>query len=212
MNGQYTCLTCGTAIPLDDINVAGDIALCRKCGNASAFSLVSGASGLADAGAGEPPRGVRVERDPMGGGTTIIYKYCIDWRIFLLIPSLLIWIGFGLYVVCGSQLMARSFDWRMSLLGILIILTAASAVAAEFFCKYVITLKHGECTVFYGIRKLGYTRRFTYSRETRVSLFPLTIHITAARHEKTFAMCTAMHDEPRRFIAGLLQREIARGS
>ena len=222
MNGQYTCLTCGAAIPLDDINVASDIALCRKCGNASAFSLIYDASGLADAGTGEPPRGVRVERDLMGGGVSIIYKR-IDRSVFFLIPFTLIWSGVSIGGLYGTQLMNQSFDWKMSLFGIPFLIGTIFLVSSTLmglFGKHTITLKRGEGTVFRGIGKLGRTRTFTYSRDARISLRPSIIRhnngscdeIEVASQGKTFGMCVAIPTDPQRFIAGLLQREIARGS
>ncbi|HQA38902.1 MAG TPA: hypothetical protein PLW27_08350 [Kiritimatiellia bacterium] len=120
MNTRYQCLACGAPIPLDDINVATDVALCRACGRTSAFSLLQAAVDTASS-MGEPPRGIRIERDFMGGGTTLTYK-----------------------------------------------------------------------------------------RMQRNNVPTEEIVVTGAG--STFALCATLPDEPKRFVAGWLQREIARGS
>jgi hypothetical protein len=223
MNSQYTCLTCGAAIPLDDINVSGDIALCRKCGNTSAFSLVSGASGLVGSeGAGEPPRGVWVERDPMGGGVTITHKRVSPLALFF-IPFTLLFGGGSFCAFYGTQLMSGTFVLSDTLAGIPFMIGAAILICVTLtvlFGKYAITLRRGEGTVFFGVGKLGRMRHFTYSRDAKISLRPSDIkrnntpvdEIVVLNRGDTFGMCALLPDKPKRFIAGLLQREIARGT
>jgi hypothetical protein len=42
MPREYECPSCHAAIPMDDVNVKKDLALCRACGQSTAFSLISG--------------------------------------------------------------------------------------------------------------------------------------------------------------------------
>jgi hypothetical protein len=221
MNNQYACLTCGAAIPLEDINVAGDVALCRKCGGTSAFSLISAAPGTAD-GTGEPPRGVRIERDFMGGGVTLTYKR-ISPVVFFLIPFTAVWSGGSLGGIYGSQILKQTFDWKMSLFGLPFLIGTVvllGVVLMALFGKRQLTLQRGNGTVFHGIGKIGRTQRFTYSREARVSLRNSRIQrndvpydeIAVINQGSTFGLFATMPDKPKRFIAGWLQREIARGS
>ena len=222
MSSLYTCLTCGATLSLNDINVAGDTALCRKCGNASAFSLISSISSLTDTGMGKPPRGVRVERDPMGGGVTITHWH-ISLTALFFIPFTVLWSGIPLGSIYVPQLISGTFDRSRSLLGIPFLLGTVALVCVTLtvlFGKHVITLRRGEGTAFYGIGKLGRTRRFTYSRDAKIALRPAdigqgdtpTTEIAVLNQGTTFGMCASIPDTPKRFIAGWLQREIARGT
>jgi hypothetical protein len=222
MSNVYTCLTCGAAIPLDDINVAADVALCRKCGNTSAFSLLHASAGLSSAGTGDPPRGIRIERDFMGGGVTLTCKR-ISPIAFFLIPFTALWSGVSMFGIYGSQIMKRAFDWKMSLAGLPFLLGTVvllSVILMALFGKRQITLRHGSGTVFHGVGRIGWTRRFTYSREARVAFRKTNIHHNKVPYEEivvtgpgtAFGLCATVPDELKRFIAGWLQREIARGS
>ncbi len=221
MNTRYLCLTCGAPIPLDDINVATDVALCRACGHTCAFSLLQAAVDTAS-NMGEPPRGIHIERDYMGGGTTLTYKRVQPYVLFL-IPFTLVWSGVSMSGIYGTQILKRAFDWKMSLFGLPFLfgtVVLLTLILLALFGKHQITLQHGNGRVFHGIGPLGRTRRFTYSRDVRISFRRSNIRHNNVTHEEivvtgansTFALCATLPDEPKRFIAGWLQREIARGS
>ena len=221
MNTRYQCLACGAPIPLDDINVATDVALCRACGRTSAFSLLQAAVDTASS-MGEPPRGIRIERDFMGGGTTLTYKRMQPF-VWILIPFTLVWSGGSMGGIYGTQILKRAFDWKMSLFGLPFLfgtVVLLTVILLGLFGKRRITLQHGSGSVFHGIGRLGRTRRFTYSRDARVSFRKATMQRNTVPTEEivvtgagsTFALCATLPDEPKRFVAGWLQREIARGS
>jgi hypothetical protein len=82
--GEATCPGCGHTIPLDDINVGKDLALCRACGKTWTFSLVNATKELKNISPENPPKGVRVETD-YEGATKITYKRVSPATIFLVI-------------------------------------------------------------------------------------------------------------------------------
>ena len=216
MNAEYSCLACGTVIPLEDVNVASDVALCRKCGYASEFSLVCDISSLADEGTGEPPRGVRVERSLMGDGITIIHKRVSPLVLFF-IPFTLVWSWVTLGSIYESHFRSGTLNlWQLTLEIPFLIANVVLVYLTVFglFGKHVVTLRRDEGTIFRGIGKLGRMRRFTHSRDSRISLLqsaPQVDEIVVLNKGGTFKMCAEIPDTPKRFIAGLIQREIARG-
>ena len=56
----YNCPVCRAAIPLEDVNVAADLALCRACGKTCSFAMLSGSSEISLDCLAHPPRGIRV--------------------------------------------------------------------------------------------------------------------------------------------------------
>ena len=222
MSSQYNCPTCGSLIPLEDINVSNDIALCRKCGKTSPFSQINNVVELANASAGKPPRGVRIESDLMSGGVTITYKR-ISKSVLFLIPFTLFWSGISMGGIYGTQIVKKEFDLTMSLFGLPFLIgtiVLVCSILIGLFGKHAISLRRGEGTYFFGIGKLGRTRRFTYSRDARVSLQATNFTVNNQQSDaivvedrgNTFKMCAMIPDDPKPFIAGTLQREIARGS
>ena len=129
-------------------------------------------------------------------------------------------------VICGiygSQIVKKEFDLTLSLCGLpflIVTIVLVGSILIGFFGKHVISLRRGEGAYFFGIGKLGRTRRFTYSRDARVSLQATDFTVNNQQRDaivvedrgNTFKMCAMMPDKVKPFVAGTLQREIARGS
>jgi hypothetical protein len=88
MQPDYTCPQCGTQIPLDDINVAQDIALCRACGQTTSFAQLAGGAGLGAIDLDAPPRHVTLRTDPLGS-VQIVYRRVSPVALFLVPFTLL---------------------------------------------------------------------------------------------------------------------------
>ena len=219
MSSQYNCPICGTLIPLEDINVSNDIALCRKCGKTTVFSQICDAEYLAEVSAEKPPRGVRIERAAIDGSITICCKR-IDKFALIELPFVLFWESLSFYAFCMTQIRNMKFSWTLTLIGLFFLLLPIKDirnVLFGLFGKHLIMLNHGEGTVFCGIGRLGRTQHFTYSHDARAWLRQLEKHIGVHTEEivvsscgQDFAMCAMMPDKVKPFVAGTLQREIAR--
>src|ERR1039458_2423505 len=101
------CPGCRSLIPLEDINVAKDIALCRSCGKTWALSLVRSAKGMGDGNLEQPPLGVRLETDYEG--TPTIRYHRISRALIFLIPFTALWGGLSLAGLYGSQIKHGAF-------------------------------------------------------------------------------------------------------
>jgi hypothetical protein len=168
---DFRCPHCHASIPPADVNVATDLALCRACGRTTTFAIASGASEITLDCLATLPRGVRVE-EGFFGETTITYRRLSPILLFL-IPFTALWSGGSMIGIYGNQIKEGKFDLAQSLFGIpfafgtIVLLTF---IVYLIFGKWVVMLKSGEGTVFVGAGPLGWTRRFTYNRDTVVSL------------------------------------------
>lgn len=165
------CPGCGQAIPMEDINVAKDLALCRACGKTWTFSLVNATKELKDVNLDNPPRGARVETDHEGG-TKIIYKRITPVAFFLVIFTA-IWGGGSMAGIYGSQLKKGHFELGASLFGLPFLIgtiVLVSITAFLLFGRWEIKIGRGEGSVFVGVGPLGWRRRFSFGPNAYVSL------------------------------------------
>src|ERR1035437_6750573 len=165
------CPGCRSVIPLEDINVAKDIALCRSCGKTWTFSLVRSATEMGDVNLEQPPRGVRLATDY--DGTTTIRYHRISRTLIFLIPFTALWGGFSLAGIYGSQFKHGHFDLHQSLFGLPFLLgtvVLCSVIMFLLFGRWEIKLRRGEGTVFTGVGPVGWHRRFEFGPGVQVSL------------------------------------------
>lgn len=215
MQSEYTCPLCRCPISIDDVNVATDLALCRSCGKTSPFSMVTGSTGLTPGILDSPPRWIRMEEDPLAG-TVITYRRKSP-MLFFLIPFTAIWSGGSVGGIYGSQLYKGEFDVSQSLFGLPFLagtIVLLGVVTFLLLGKWVVTLRDGEGSVFVGMGGLGRTRRFTYGRDTQVSLRMTSVKVNdvpqkgicVRNGDKDVIFGTLLKDEAKQFIAAAILR------
>lgn len=213
------CPYCQAAIPLADINVVTDIALCRGCGRTAAFSTIGGAGRVSLTCLAEPPRSIRVENG-FSDETKITYRR-VSPGLFFLIPFAALWSGGSMIGIYGTQIREGKFDLHMSLFGIpfaigtLVLLSIIVYLAVG---KWVVTLNRGEGSVFTGVGPLGWTRLFSYNRNTIVSLCMTEVKINN-RPQEGIRVCTDGKDlifgsmlkkDAKQFIAAAILQEVGK--
>jgi hypothetical protein len=218
-DSEYLCPSCHAAIPLDDVNVAKDVALCRACGRSTAFSLISGASEVSLEALRDQPRSVKAERG-VNNELTIVYRRLSPALLFL-VPFTAFWSGMSMCGIYGTQIWNGKFDLAKSLFGIPFLIGTIILVTVILFLlfgKWVITLDRGEGTVFTGVRRLGWTRRFSYNRDTAVSMTYATGVSTNGQRQPGILVRTDGQDfifgallatNAKQFIAALIAKEVA---
>jgi hypothetical protein len=217
MPSDYSCPSCGANIPLDDVNVSKDVALCRACGQTTAFSVVSGTSELSLQALDEPPRGVRIETG-FNNETTVVYHRLSPLLLFL-IPFTALWSGGSMIGIYGSQIRDGKFDLGQSLFGIPFLLGTVvllSVIAFLLFGKWVIKLDRGDGTVFVGVGPFGWTRRFSYNQTSVVSLTATTVTVNnrpqqgilVRTDERDFVFGALLKDDAKRFIAATILQQV----
>ena len=214
------CLHCGAEIPLDDVNVATDLALCRACGKTMAFSMISGANAISPENLSTPPRSVRVA-DSFGNETQITYHRLSPILLFL-VPFTLFWSGGSIGGIYGTQIAKGHFEMGQSLFGVPFLVGTVILLGVIIFLafgKWIITLDRGMGTVYLGVGPFGYTRRFNYNSDTTVALAPSSttqngrplLAICVRTDETNFLFGAMIKDDAKRYIAALIVREAAKG-
>jgi hypothetical protein len=220
MPEELICPNCQRLIPLEDINVSTDIALCRGCGRTFSFSMIRESGALLEQPLNLPPRHVRIE-EHYPGQKTIRYKK-ISPVVLFLIPFTAVWSGFSMWGLYIQPLMQDPIDWGRMLFGIPFLLGTIVLVSVILFClfgKWVITLDNGTGTVFVGLGSIGYTRSFHYGRDTLVSLKNSGISqnevplkgICIRNELDEFVFGSSIQEKSKLYIAALITEEAANG-
>lgn len=217
-NSELICPNCQSQIPLDDVNVSTDIALCRHCGRNHSYSLLLGHRDLPTALPLDPPRGVRMEQD-YAGRTLIQYKR-IPGVVLFLIPFTACWSGFSMWGIYINPLMKGELDTGNMLFGIPFLLgtiVLLFSIIVCLFSKWVIVLDRGEGMVFVGVGPIGWRRQFHYDRNSFVTLKMTSLKVNDVPQEgiliknddQDFVFGSTMKDQAKRYIAALISQEAA---
>ena len=215
---EYYCQSCSASIPLEDINVATDIALCRRCGATSSFASIRTLSDASALLSKPPPKGVKVERDMMGYGSIVTYRRIPIGLLLFLIPFTLIWSGGSMIGIYGSQIAKGEFDLEKSLFGIPFLLgtiVLVSVILFGLFGKWTIRLNRGDGAVFVGVGALGWKRTFRYTTFSTVRLEDSSTivngeqaQVIAIKTDNTeFSFGISLKKDVQKFIAATLMRE-----
>jgi hypothetical protein len=199
------------------VNVAQDVALCRSCGKATPFSIVCGISEIDLGVLSSPQRGVQVSREA-DGSQKIVYRRFSPALLFL-IPFTAFWSGLSIWGLYGSQIHEWKFDMEKSLMGLPFLLGTVvllGVILFMIFGHWVITLNRGQGTVFVGVGPLGWTRKFTFNRDSIVSLKMTSIQrndvpqkgIAVTSGEKEIVFGTTFSENAKKYIAAEIVKTI----
>ncbi len=214
---KYICPYCNSEIDAVDVNVATDIALCRQCGKTTSFSQLSRLGNL-DLDLNDPPKYVKLGTDYLEPVTKIVYKK-IPLIVLFIVPFTAVWAGVSTSGIYGSQILNGKFDPVASLFGIPFLIGSIVLVSVCLFMlfgKVVIKLDHGEGSVFMGAGRLGWTRRFTYSRGSMATLKMTNVRVNNVSQEGicintdgqgNFVFGTMLEQQSKEYIAAYLTRE-----
>jgi hypothetical protein len=151
-------------IPLDDVNVSTDLALCRRCGETWDYSDLVKDGELPAVNLMEPPRGAWFRQMPPRS-----FEVGVSTRsaaAFFLVPFMCVWSGFSLGGIYGSQIVKRHFNPTMSLFGIPFVLGTLlfGSIALMAACGKVTVRVDGDAgVIFTGVGPFGWRRRFSWN-------------------------------------------------
>ena len=207
------CPTCSRELPLADINIQADTALCRTCGNLFAPSALTRGELTSRVDLMHPPAGVSVERI---GGETVIVASTRSPMAFFFVPFMLVWSGGSLGGIYGSQIYEGVFDPIRSLFGIPFLLGSVflgSYALMTLLGRVVVRISGGEGSIFTGIGPLGWQRRFRAADITRVeerfSRFRSgnqNLHAIALEGKQRMVFGSLLNDERRYFVLSALRQ------
>ena len=167
----FLCPNCRKELPLADVNVAQDMALCRACGYTGSFLAASTVPRLTDEEMARPPKRVSLRRE-FGDALTVT---CRPGRLALLflIPFVALWSGISMTVIYLVPLVKGTFEWQEGLFGIPFLLgtlVLLTVVGYLLFGRTEVTLSKGRVRVFTGAFGLGRTREMECRPGTVVSI------------------------------------------
>jgi hypothetical protein len=165
---QLTCPRCRVNIPLHDVNVATDLALCRKCAQNFSYAELLDDRATTPFEPSRPPRGAWFHQDHRGfevGASTR------SPAALFLVPFMMVWSGFSLGGIYGSQIFKGQFNLGMSLFGIPFLLGTLlfGSIALMTVCgKMLVRVQGHKGMVFTGFGPLGFRKRFDWDEITAV--------------------------------------------
>jgi len=213
---DFICPGCGKDLPLADLNVAADVALCRSCGYSGSFLKSSTVPYMSDEEMAHPPKRVTLRRG-FEDELEIVCRYKKGLAIFL-IPFTAIWSGGSMVGIYGTQLMKGEFDLAQSLFGIPFLLgtiVLVSIILHTLFGKTVVTLSRGRVQVFSGVFGIGRTKEIACGKGTKVSLETSSVsknrvpqmQIVLQSGNQTLKFgALSLSKEVRRYVAAVLRR------
>jgi hypothetical protein len=157
------CPKCQREIPLDDVNVSTDIALCRRCGESWSYSDLVRDEESPAANLMNPPRGAWFRQMPPHG-----FEAGVSTRsaiAFFLVPFMCVWSGFSLGGIYGTQFFQGHFNLLMSLCGIPFVLGTLlfGGIALMSVCGKVVVRVDGDAgVIFTGVGPFGRRQRFSW--------------------------------------------------
>jgi hypothetical protein len=169
VSGKILCPRCRLAIPLDDVNVATDIALCRQCGQTWSYADLNDESKISNFIPQSPPSGTWYQET--GPRSFTVGSTTRSPIAFFLVPFMCVWSGFSLGGIYGGQIAKGQFNLGMSLFGIPFILGTLlfGSIAVMAVCgKIAVTVNGDDGVIFTGVGPVGWRRRFNWRSVTSI--------------------------------------------
>ena len=187
----FKCPNCGQELPLADVNVAQDVALCRACNYTGSFLAAATVPRLTDEELARPPKRVSLQRE-FGDALTIT---CRPKRtsLWFLVPFTALWSGGSMAGIYGTQIASGNFDLKLCLFGLPFL--AGTVVLATI----ILYLLFGKTTVT--IEKSGYRVNDVQQPE---------IVLTSGEKKLKFG-ALGMPNEVQTYVAAVLRRAAGGG-
>jgi hypothetical protein len=209
------CPKCRVQIPLEDVNVAQDIALCRRCQKTYSFAALNLQANMPAVDTSQPPRGMWYHNQ---GNEFEVGASTRSWAALFLVPFTLFWSGMSLGGIYGTQIYKGHFQWSESLFGIPFLLGTLVLVPITLmtlFGKLRVRGVGDQGSVFMGIGPLGWNRTFQWS-EIRAVRLSLTRYQQNGRNlplielegPKSIRFGSQLSETRRDFILAVLQRQV----
>lgn len=216
---KHLCPHCQRLIPLDDINVAKDVALCRCCGQATSFAeLVEEDDDAPVVKVSHPLKGTWLQekgRNFEVGATTR------SWSALFFIPFTLFWAGGLMIMIYGAWVAKGRFEGKHFLF-ILPFLLGTSLLALTCLMttlgQVVVRVKNQQGEVFTGVGPVGWRRRFRLGEVGNVRFGTanwkvngqLVRQLWLETSGKTLKFASGVSQERQEFLLATLRRQLGR--
>ena len=167
---KISCPKCQIEIPLEDVNVAADIALCRRCGQTQSYADLLEGRDIGPIDLSRPPRGMWLVRKPAGFELGFSLRSA---AALFLVPFTLFWGGMSMGGIYGTQITKGEFQLTESLFGIPFLLGTIFLVSFSLLTicgKQVLKVDPRGAEIFTGIGGMGFRRRFQWNEIRKVMI------------------------------------------
>lgn len=158
METKIACDSCGSPIPLGDVNVATDVALCRKCGKNSSYAALAERQADLAVDLENQPNGAWFRGHPKAFEAGVSTRHT---NAFFLVPVFCFWSAISLGGAYGTQIVERHSSLGLSLFGLPFLFGALGLGAAALMAvagKVTIKVGDDKGTVFTGVGPIGWRR------------------------------------------------------
>jgi hypothetical protein len=206
------CPKCKAEILSENLNIPTDVGKCTSCGNVFQISK-SIIDTDSEFNINEIPKGAWYIQEL---NTTIIGATTRNWIAFFIVPFMIVWSGFALGGIYGSQIFTGKFNPLMSLFGIPFIL--GSIIFWSFACmtiwgKVELTFDKQGGRVFTGVGKIGRTKNFKWNEISRIGESMTNFHYPGSHAaqivlegRKRLFFGTGLNNERRYYILQALRK------
>jgi hypothetical protein len=164
---KLSCPKCGVQIPIEEVNIAKDLARCTRC------AQIYPASQLLELDDGvqldAPPSGARFSR---GADGFVVEATTRSPIAVFLVPFMCVWSGGSIVGIYGGQIKSGEFSLGMSLFGLPFLIMggmlwgmALMAIAG----KVRVRVRGDQGEIFTGVGLFGFRRRFSWNGVRRIS-------------------------------------------
>lgn len=212
---KVTCPKCRREIPLDDVNVATDIALCRACQETFSFAELRQYAAAPNVDLSKPPKGMWYysQGNEFEVGTTTR-----SWAALFLVPFTLVWSGISVGGIYGTQIKHGHFQLFESLFGIPFLLGSAVLISATLMCllgKIALRGSGDQGSVFMGVGPLGWSWKFRWSdikgvriSETKWQQNHQNLPLLELVAAKPVRFGSGLSEEKRNYVLAVIRRRL----
>ena len=154
------CPKCNSEILRENINIQTDIAQCIKCDNIFKISETVGDNDNFDIN--DTPKGTWMTKDL---DTITLGATTRSPIAFFLVPFMIVWSGFSIGGIYGTQIIKGNFDMTSSLFGIPFLIGSLifwSIALMAVWGKVELVLDKNGGRIFTGLGKIGLTKSFVW--------------------------------------------------
>ncbi len=154
------CPKCNAVIANENINIQKDIAKCDLCNHVFTISEIVAPKIKFDPNL--PPEGTWYTND---FETTIVGSTTRSKAAFFLVPFMMVWSGFSLGGIYGTQIISGKFNPIFALFGIPFVIgtfVLGAYVIMTIAGKIEITYNNEGGKIFTGVGKIGFTKSFLW--------------------------------------------------
>lgn len=163
------CPNCKKDVLFENINIQANIAKCDACSFVFKISDILEMEPDDGFDMNDPPKGAWIGT---GMNRVVIGATTRNPIAFFLVPFMLVWSGFSIGGIYGSQIISGEFDPFMSLFGIPFIIGSIvfwTITLMTIWGKVEVSISREGGKVFTGLGKIGYTRKFSWDEVSGIS-------------------------------------------